>query len=77
MPLAPQFFYLYRTMNHPDPLQAALAALLGRIARGQEFPDATASVCLRYGVCVDELREAYDDECANRQSTRGALLSMF
>lgn len=63
-------------MNHPDPLEAALAALLGRIARGQEFPDASASVALRHGVFIDELTEAYDDHCANT-STRGALLAML
>ena len=57
-----------------DPMSQALDSLLKRIRAGQEFPDATASVCLRYGVCVDELREAYDDECVSRESTRGQLL---
>jgi hypothetical protein len=48
-----------------DPMSKALAALQERIRAGQEFPDASVSVALRFGVFIDELRDAYDEaDCA-------------
>jgi hypothetical protein len=51
-------------MTHREQvLEKALENLLGRIARGQEFPDAQWAVTQLYGVNADDLRDAYDDFC--------------
>lgn len=46
-------------------MQTALSALYQRIWRGAEFPDACSAVATKFGVDYDELRDAYDDECAD------------
>ena len=46
-------------------MDKALAELMNRIADGEEFPDAIWVVCKRHKVDHDELRDAYDDECAS------------
>ncbi len=44
----------------PTTLQRALAALQQLIARGVEFPDAVWRITQQYGVTLEELEAAYD-----------------
>jgi hypothetical protein len=43
-------------------LQAALAALNGAIAEGQEFPDAAYRIAKQFQVKQSELEQAYDEQ---------------
>jgi hypothetical protein len=48
-------------------MQKALAALLAAIDAGEEFPDASARIAMRYRVNVDTLTERYDDWCIRNE----------
>lgn len=51
-------------MTHREQvLEKALDNLIGRIHRGQEFPDAQWAVTQLYGVNAEELQDAYDEWC--------------
>lgn len=43
--------------------ERALTELLVRVSQGEEFPDACASLAMRFRVDYDALRKAYDAEC--------------